>query len=150
MMYARVFASSGVSGGLGPNSNCFLTWAMARSPLKAVATGAGLGLGEVSEMPTRVSVAGRSFRGQPPSNGRMLKSATTASRLCCQLKLRFMLLMMCFDLLLCFGVLFGRAGASDNRIKRAGSDRQWFLKCSVERFRHGDSFELQQRCNLLV
>src|SRR5690348_17054769 len=38
-MYARVFASCGVSGGRGPKSICLRTWSIARSPLKAVGIG---------------------------------------------------------------------------------------------------------------
>src|SRR6185295_15362513 len=45
MMYLRVLASSAEPGGRGPKSNCFLTWSMARSPLKTVPEAAGDGAG---------------------------------------------------------------------------------------------------------
>src|SRR6185369_2444972 len=65
-MYARVFVSAGVSGGLGPISNCFLTWVIARAPLNALRIGGGVGGGELEEVLTR-AVEGISLRGQPPS-----------------------------------------------------------------------------------
>jgi hypothetical protein len=49
---------------------------MARSPLKALAIGGGVGLGELTEMPTGLFVSGNSFRGQPPSSGITLNRAT--------------------------------------------------------------------------
>src|SRR6185369_2099160 len=51
---------------LGPISNCFLTWVIARSPLNALRIGGGVGVGELEEVLTR-EVEGISLRGQPPS-----------------------------------------------------------------------------------
>jgi len=48
---------------------------MARSPLKDVGIGAGLGLGELTDMLIGLSPGGSSFRGQPPSNGITLNNA---------------------------------------------------------------------------
>jgi hypothetical protein len=67
-MYVLVFASSGVSGGLGPKSTCFFACSIARSPLNAVAIAEGAGLCELTETLGREVADGNSFRGQPPNN----------------------------------------------------------------------------------
>jgi hypothetical protein len=52
---------------------------MARSPLKDVGIGAGLGLGEPMDILTGLVPGGSSFRGQPPINGITLNNATATN-----------------------------------------------------------------------
>ena len=80
-MYDRVFANAGVSGGLGPKSNCFFACVIARSPLKALRIGRGVGVDELDEVLTR-EFGGISFLGQPPNKNGSCEQADCHQTTC--------------------------------------------------------------------
>ena len=110
-MYARVFVSAGVSGGLGPISNCFLACVIARSPLNALRIGGGVGVGELDEVLTR-EFGGISLRGQPPSKSGKAANKPTAIKRRASHPLSLVILSIWSVRLFGSGVCFGRSRAS--------------------------------------
>src|SRR4051794_10740396 len=135
-MYARVLPSASVSGGRGPNSICFLTWSIARSPLNSATTvGAGVFGRAVLETVARGRAGGSSF-GQPINNSGAANTVilvNLANPVILSNKLSLRLRLPRFS---------SRLHLPSDRIKRLRPERERLLDRRIERFRHRDRFEL--------
>src|ERR1041384_3416360 len=136
-MYARVFASCGVSGGRGPNSICLRTWSIARSPLKAAGIGAAFDCPGLVETLAR-GRGGGSFFGHAEKGSGVSNAATSKAA-------RLVLGFLIGSLRLC-----ACACSIHDRIESFGTKRERLLDRRVERFRRRDRFELHQGCDLLA